>query len=80
MSDVLGRKTSAWKCALPTAATVIVAPIYEDSLYRTVECSFDAGSVQPTVKAEPELACFLKRELPPRRRAYGKAEVLDAFR
>jgi 2-keto-4-pentenoate hydratase len=35
--------------------------------------------VQPTVKAEPELACFLKRELPPRGRAYGKAEVLDAL-
>jgi 2-keto-4-pentenoate hydratase len=78
-SDVLGRRTGAWKCALPPAGKVIAAPIYADSIYRTVECSFNAGSVQSTVKAEPELACFLKHDLPPRRYAYGEPEVLDAL-
>jgi len=79
VSDVFGRRTGAWKCALPPAGKVIAAPIYADSIYRTVECSFNAGSVQSTVKAEPELACFLKRDLPPRRYAYSEAEVLDAL-
>jgi 2-keto-4-pentenoate hydratase len=79
VSDVLGRRIGAWKCALPSAGKVIAAPIYADLIYRRVECSFSAGSVQSTVKAEPELACFLKHDLPPRRYAYGEAEVLDAL-
>ena len=79
VSDLLGRRTGAWKCALPPAGKVIAAPIYADSIYRTVECSFSAGPVQSTVKAEPELACFLKRDLPPRRYAYSEGEVLDAL-
>jgi 2-keto-4-pentenoate hydratase len=48
-------------------------------MYRTNECSFRAGSVQSTVKAEPELACFIRQDLPPRQHAYGEAEVLDAL-
>ncbi|MBT2794804.1 2-keto-4-pentenoate hydratase [Paraburkholderia strydomiana] len=79
VSDVLGRAIGAWKCALPTAGKVIAAPICADLIYRSVECSFRARSVQSTVKAEPELACFIKRDLPPRRYAYGEAEVLDAL-
>jgi 2-keto-4-pentenoate hydratase len=79
VSDVVRCGTGAWKCALPPAGKVIAAPIYADMIYQSVECGFRAGSVQPTVKAEPELACFLKHDLPPRRYAYGEAEVLDAL-
>jgi 2-keto-4-pentenoate hydratase len=79
VSDVLGRRTGAWKCALPLAGKVIAAPIYADLIYRSVESSFSADSVQSIVKAEPELACLLTRDLPPRRYAYGEAEVLDAL-
>jgi len=79
VSDVLERRIGAWKCALPLAGKVIAAPIYADLIYRNVECRFSARSVQSTVKAEPELACLLKRDLPPRRHAYGEAEVLDAL-
>lgn len=79
VSDVLGRESGAWKCALPTAGKVIAAPICADLIYRSVECSFSTRSVQSTVKAEPELACFIKRDLPPRRYAYSEAEVLDAL-
>jgi 2-keto-4-pentenoate hydratase len=67
VSDVLGRRIGAWKCALPPAGKAIAAPIYAEAIYRSVECSFSAGLVQASVKAEPELACFLKRDLPPRR-------------
>ncbi|MBB5401632.1 hypothetical protein [Paraburkholderia youngii] len=76
VGDVLGREAGAWKCALPTADKVIAAPIYADLICRSVECSFSASSVRSTVKAEPELACFIKRDLPPRRYAYSEAEVL----
>ncbi|MDQ0621895.1 2-keto-4-pentenoate hydratase [Paraburkholderia graminis] len=79
VSDVLERRIGAWKCALPPAGKAIAAPIYADSIYRTAQCHFSAGSVQSTVKAEPEIACFLKRDLPARRHAYGEAEVLDAL-
>jgi 2-keto-4-pentenoate hydratase len=79
VSDVLGRRPGAWKCALPSAGKIIAAPIYADLIYRTAEYSFSAGSAQSPVKAEPELACILKRDLPPRRHAYRDAEVLDAL-
>lgn len=79
VSDALGCGPGAWKCALPSAGKVIAAPIYADSIYRTAECSFSAGSAQSPVKAEPELACMLKRDLPPRRDTYREAEVLDAL-
>jgi 2-keto-4-pentenoate hydratase len=79
VGDVLGREAGAWKCPLPTADKVIAAPIYADLICRSVECSFSASSVRSTVKAEPELACFMKRDLPPRRYAYSEAEVLDAL-
>jgi 2-keto-4-pentenoate hydratase len=79
VSDVLGGEVGAWKCALPTAGKVIAAPIFADLIYRSVECSVSARSAQSTVKAEPELACFMKRDLPPRRYAYSEAEVLDAL-
>ncbi|MDR5734307.1 2-keto-4-pentenoate hydratase [Caballeronia sp. LZ025] len=79
VSDAFGRETGAWKCALPTAGKVIAAPIYANLIYRSVECTFTAGSVQSRVKAEPELACFMKRDLPPRRAAYSEAEVRDAL-
>ncbi|MFM0632701.1 2-keto-4-pentenoate hydratase [Paraburkholderia xenovorans] len=79
VSDALESRTGAWKCALPSADKAIAAPIYADLIYRSVECSFSAGPVQSTVKAEPELACYLTRDLPPRRYAYSEAEVLDAL-
>jgi 2-keto-4-pentenoate hydratase len=79
VSDAFGRETGAWKCALPTAGKVIAAPIYANLIYRGVECAFSAGSLPSTVKAEPELACFMKRDLPPRSDAYSEAEVLDAL-
>jgi 2-keto-4-pentenoate hydratase len=79
VSDVLGRRIGAWKCALPSAGKIIAAPIYSESIYRTTECRISADSLQSTVKAEPEIACFLKRDLPPRRHPYEDAEVLDAL-
>ncbi|CAN7790693.1 2-keto-4-pentenoate hydratase [Paraburkholderia hospita] len=78
VSAQLGRRTGAWKCALPQTGKVIAAPIYEAEIYRSDVCRM-IGRSRASVRAEPELACILNRDLPPRRDAYSEAEVLDAL-
>lgn len=78
VSRQLGRRIVAWKCALPQPGKVIVAPIYDADSHRGVECRM-SGPPRASVRAEPELACLLDRDLPPRREAYSEAEVLDAL-
>ncbi|MFM0512870.1 2-keto-4-pentenoate hydratase [Paraburkholderia sp. RL17-373-BIF-A] len=78
VSRQLGRQIGAWKCALPQPGKVIAAPIYDADIHRADVCRM-RGSPRVSVKAEPELACLLNRDLPPRREAYGEDEVLDAL-
>lgn len=78
VSRQLGRQIGAWKCALPQPGKVIAAPIYNADVHRGDVCHM-SGSAGVAVRAEPELACLLKRDLPPRRGVYGEAEVLDAL-
>ncbi|QQC67978.1 2-keto-4-pentenoate hydratase [Paraburkholderia ginsengisoli] len=75
----LGRQAGAWKCALPPAGKIIAAPIYDNVIHRGAQCRIRAMPGQSWVRAEPELACLLACDLPPRRQAYGEAEVLDAL-
>ncbi len=77
VSHQLGRIV-AWKCALPQQGKVIAAPIHDADIYRGDVCRL-SGSPRASVRAEPELACLLNRDLPPRREAYSEAEVLDAL-
>ncbi|CAB3786540.1 2-keto-4-pentenoate hydratase [Paraburkholderia fynbosensis] len=79
VSDQLGWQAGAWKCALPPAGKIIAAPIYDADIHRSAHCRVRAVPGQPGVRAEPELACLLARDLPPRREAYSEAEVLDAL-
>ncbi|MBC8752830.1 MULTISPECIES: 2-keto-4-pentenoate hydratase [Paraburkholderia] len=79
VGDQLGWKAGAWKCALPAAGKVIAAPIYDAVIHRGAQCRIRAMPGQSWVRAEPELAYLLARDLPPRREAYGEAEVLDAL-
>ncbi|TCG03545.1 2-keto-4-pentenoate hydratase [Paraburkholderia steynii] len=79
VSDQLGWQAGAWKCALPPAGKLIAAPIYDAVIHRGAQCRVRAVPGQSCVRAEPELACFLARDLPPRSAAYGEAEVLDAL-
>jgi 2-keto-4-pentenoate hydratase len=79
VGDQLGWQVGAWKCALPPAGKIIAAPIYDAVIHRGAQCHIRAEPGQSWVRAEPELACLLARDLPPRREAYGEAEVLDAL-
>jgi 2-keto-4-pentenoate hydratase len=79
VGDQLGWQTAAWKCALPPAGKIIAAPIYDAVIHRGAQCRIRAMPGQSCVRAEPELACLLARDLPPRPEAYGEAEVLDAL-
>ncbi|TDY23416.1 2-keto-4-pentenoate hydratase [Paraburkholderia sp. BL6665CI2N2] len=79
VGDQLGWQAGAWKCALPPAGKLIAAPIYDAVIHRGAQCRIRAVRGQSCVRAEPELACLLARDLPPRSAAYGEAEVLDAL-
>lgn len=79
VGDQLGWQAGAWKCALPPAGKIIAAPVYDAVVHRGAQCRIRAVPGQSWVRAEPELACLLARDLPPRSAAYGEAEVLDAL-
>jgi 2-keto-4-pentenoate hydratase len=78
VSHQLGLQIGAWKCALPQPGKVIAAPIFGADIHRGEVCRM-SGPPRAPVRAEPELACLLNRDLPPRRKAYSEAEVLDAL-
>ena len=78
VSHQLGQQIGAWKCALPQPGKVIAAPIYDADIHRDEVCRM-SGPPRASVRAEPELACLLDRDLPPRREAYSEVEVLDAL-
>ena len=78
VSHQLGERIVAWKCALPQPGKVIAAPIYDADIHRGDVCRM-SGPPRAVVRAEPELACLLNRDLPPRRDVYSEAEVLAAL-
>lgn len=78
VSHQLGRRIAAWKCALPQPEKVVAAPIYDADIHRGDVCRM-SGPPRASVRAEPELACLLGRDLPPRREPYNEAEVLSAL-
>jgi 2-keto-4-pentenoate hydratase len=78
VSHQLGRRIGAWKCALPQPGKVIAAPIYDADIHRGDVCRMN-GPLRVAVRAEPELACLLNRDLLPRREPFSEAEVLDAL-
>ncbi|WP_250508361.1 MULTISPECIES: 2-keto-4-pentenoate hydratase [unclassified Caballeronia] len=78
VSHQLGRRIGAWKCALPQPGKLIAAPIYDADIHRGDVCRMN-GPLRFAVRAEPELACLLNRDLLPRREPFSEAEVLDAL-
>ncbi|MGU7785201.1 2-keto-4-pentenoate hydratase [Burkholderia sp. PU8-34] len=77
--DLLGEPVGGWKCALPPAGRVVVAPIFAPTIHAaggTMRVVADA----PTLRIEPEIAFVLDRDLPPRERPYDEDDVRGAIR
>lgn len=69
----LGDGVGGWKCGLPSSERVVIGPIYRRVIHEASPCPVWAG--QGTVRAEPELAFVLGRDLPPRATPYDEAEI-----
>lgn len=78
VTALAGRAIGGWKCALPTAAKTIVAPIFAADLRRGSPCTA-AWPAGPSVRVEPEIAFLLAADLPPRRQPYTDDEVRAAI-
>ncbi|NMM35920.1 MAG: hydratase [Glaciimonas sp.] len=76
VSVQLGAGVAAWKCGLPAAGNLVLAPIYAGTVHTIdagKQCALQARAGQARV--EPELAFILGRDLPVRDRPYTPAEV-----
>jgi 2-keto-4-pentenoate hydratase len=74
-----GDKIAAWKCGMPGANTVVLAPIYANTVFQEAD-TCPVWSDQPCARIEPELAFILGRDLPARAESYTVAEIDAAIR
>ena len=75
--ELLGDPIGGWKCALPTAERMIVAPLFAAAIRTTSPCALRVrGNTAPI---EPEIAFVLGRDLPPRTTPYTEDEVRAAI-
>lgn len=75
VTSQLGDRIAAWKCGLPAAGRVVLAPIYAGTVHNdsSARCALWVRAGQARV--EPELAFILGRELPVRESPYTPAEI-----
>ncbi len=76
---VLQDQPGAWKCGLPTAAGVVMAPIHARTVFRAQDQVALVWARGGQVRVEPELAFVMGRALPPRGEPYSLAEVEEAI-
>jgi 2-keto-4-pentenoate hydratase len=69
----LGDSVAGWKCGLPAADRVVLAPIYASTVQRGPLCAVRVRKGR--VRVEPELAFVLGRDLPVREMPYTQAKV-----
>jgi 2-keto-4-pentenoate hydratase len=74
--ELLGDPIGGWKCALPTAERMIVAPLFAASIRTTSPCALRVRG--DTAPIEPEIAFVLGGDLPPRATPYAEDEVRAA--
>lgn len=73
IGDVIG----GWKCGMPAADRVVLAPIYRNTIHLPGGVPLFARS--GVARVEPELAFVFGRDLPPRAEAYSDAEIDSAI-
>lgn len=69
----LGESIGGWKCAMPSKAGPVVAPIHAGTVVTQGVCS--AWAEAEGVRVEPELAFVFGRDLPARDEPYQPAEI-----
>ena len=70
---------AGWKCAVPADDKIVLAPIFETTVFREKESIICSVSDDKSVKIEPELAFVLGHDLPPRELAYSDVEIRAAI-
>jgi 2-keto-4-pentenoate hydratase len=85
----MNEPVAGWKCLLPTAEKIVVAPIFASSFYqmddhqtRPGTCAMWPSMVPASAglaRVEPELAFVLKQALPPKAEPYSDAEIDSAI-
>ncbi|GAB3251698.1 2-keto-4-pentenoate hydratase [Chitinimonas naiadis] len=73
VAEQMGQPIAGWKCALPSAGKLVVAPIYADTIYSTSPCK--VWERNGKTRIEPEVAFRLGKDLPARPEPYTPAEV-----
>ncbi|WP_269532627.1 2-keto-4-pentenoate hydratase [Chitinimonas sp. BJYL2] len=73
VADVLGDTIGGYKCGMPAADKLIIAPIYTRTIHRQSPCPVWAR--KGSLRIEPELAFVLGADLPPRNAPYTATDV-----
>lgn len=73
VSAQIGGAIGGWKCGMPSAGKVVVAPIYAGTIQSPGAVNLFARNGYARV--EPELAFVFQRDLPPRAAPYTEAEI-----
>lgn len=73
VSAQIGDAIGGWKCGMPGAGKVVVAPIYARTIQSPGAVSLFARN--GVARVEPELAFVFAHDLPPRAEPYANAEI-----
>lgn len=75
--SLMGDATGGWKCVLPAAESLNVAPIFAATIHRHSPCpiNLDKG----VCRIEPEIAFRFKTDLPVRDVEYSEAQITAAL-
>ncbi|MGC3962697.1 MAG: fumarylacetoacetate hydrolase family protein [Rhodocyclaceae bacterium] len=71
--EQLGERIGGWKCVLPLPDHVAYAPIHGSTIFAVSPVK--AWAPGDTARIEPELACVMSHDLPPRNAPYTPDEV-----
>jgi 2-keto-4-pentenoate hydratase len=66
-----------WKCSVPSGERMTIAPLFAGTIHRGAHVTVPPRG--DTAPIEPEIAFALRRDLPPRERAFDEDEVADAI-
>jgi 2-keto-4-pentenoate hydratase len=82
VAEILGEPIGGWKCSLPGAKGIVLAPILASNIYTAAAdpsaSPFPVHAQGACVRIEPEIGFLLGRDLPPRAVPYSPEEVQSA--